>query len=177
MTVNYNDENQLVYILSGADMVISMVTGNDQLLLIDSALKAGVTRFVPAEFDGLPDGRTSYPALDRGRRLALMRLRDHVEEGMQYTTIICGLLYERFGPGGLRSVNMGNVQGANAEGDLFINRQGTKADVPLDSSGKPAMVCMTSMDDVARFIVAALAIPNWPREFRVQGERLSVRGE
>ena len=176
MTVDYHDENHLIYTLSGIDLVISMVTGDDQLLLIDSALKAGVTRFIPAEFDGLPERRASYPELDRGRRLALMRLRDHVAEGMQYTIIISGLLYERLGPGGLLHVNMGHAQGANGEGEFLIDQQQASAVIPLSRYQDPAMVCMTAMDDVAKFIVAALEIPNWPREYRLRGERMSARG-
>ena len=49
-----------------------------------------------------------------------------------------------------------------------------RAQIPYDRSGRPAMVCMTAMQDVARFIVAALDLPNWPRELRMRGERMNV---
>lgn len=177
MTVNYGDENHLIYTLSGVDVTISMVTGNDQLMLIDSALKAGVTRFIPAEFAGSSEGRNVHPTLDRGQRLAQMRLRDHVAEGMKYTVLTCGLLYERLGPDGLRGHGMGNRQGANGEGDFLIDLAATSAQIPVNQSGQPATVCMTSIDDVARFLVAALEIPNWPRRYHLRGERLRISGE
>ena len=45
----------------------------------------------------------------------------------------------------------------------------------LNTAGQPATICMTSAADVARFVVAALDLPSWPREFRVRGERMTVR--
>ena len=172
LVVDYRSEADLQYNLAGADLVISMVTGNDQLLMIDAALSAGVERFVPAEFAGISEKRPQ--ALDRGQRLARNRLRSHVEEGMSYTLISCGIFYERFSPNGLASVNMGNVLGANGEGDYLMNIRSMRAQIPHDSSQRPAMICMTSIEDTARFIVAALDVPKWPNELRVCGQRLNV---
>ena len=109
MVVDYSNEQNLIYSLAGIDLVISMVSGQDQLLLIDAALKAGVSRFAPAEFSGSPENRTFNPILDHGKWAALNRLGQHVEEGMQHTAIACGVLYERFAPDGLRGQNMGHV--------------------------------------------------------------------
>ena len=170
--MNYSDETALEYYLAGVDMVISMVSGNDQLLMIDAALKAGVARFVPAEFAGLSDRRPQE--LDHGQRLARFRLIHNVEEGMNYTLLSCGVLYERFGPGGLTAVNMGHVSERNGEGDFFMSVQNLRAQIPLDSSQRPAMVCMTSGDDVAKFLVAALDNPKWPNQFRMCGQRLNI---
>lgn len=172
LIVDYSREADLVYHLGGVDLVISMVSGYDQLLFIDAALQAGVRRFAPAEFSGLPNKRP--PALDQKHNMALSRLRGHVEEGMAFTTISCGLLYERFGPGGLQGVNMGSVAGNNAEGDFLMNVRTMRAQVPYDASGAPAKVCMTSMQDVAQFIVAALDLPYWPSGLRMRGERMNV---
>ena len=50
-----------------------------------------------------------------------------------------------------------------------------KASVPhYNSAGQVVHVCMTSVQDVARFIVAALDLPEWPTEFRMLGDRMSV---
>lgn len=119
LVVDYDNEADLVYNLAGADLVMSMITGNKQLLLIDAALKAGVSRFVPAEFSGQPEKRPR--TLDRGQRSALNRLGQHVPEGMAYTVICCGILYEHFGPGGLKSADIGNRAGNNNEGDYLMN--------------------------------------------------------
>lgn len=62
------------------------------------------------------------------------------------------------------------------EGDYLIDFRRRRAQVPyLNSAGQPATVCMTSAHDVARFVVAALDLPTWPRELRMRGERMSVR--
>ncbi|KAI4149714.1 MAG: hypothetical protein LQ340_004487 [Diploschistes diacapsis] len=172
LVVDFRNEAGLRYHLAGIDLVISMVTGNDQLLMIDAALNAGVARFVPAEFAGISEKRP--PALDRGQRFARLRLRGHVEEGMSFTLISCGILYERFAPGGLADFNTGNVSGANGEGDYLMNVRTMRAQIPHDSSQRPAMICMTAMDDVAKFIVAALDLPQWPTELRVCGQRMNV---
>ena len=170
--VNYRNEADLQYHLAGADLVISMVSGNDQLLMIDAALKAGVARFIPAEYAGTSERRPQ--ALDRGQRFARLRLRSHVEEGMSFTLISCGIFYERFAPNGLAAYNMGHVSGINGEGDYLMNVRSMRAQVPHDSSQRPAMICMTAMDDVAKFIVAALDLPQWPNELRMCGQRLNV---
>ena len=50
-----------------------------------------------------------------------------------------------------------------------------KAQVPYYSNtGQVVRLCMTSAEDVARFVVAALELPQWPTEFRMQGDRMSV---
>ena len=172
LVVNYRNETDLQYHLAGADLVISMVTGNDQLLMIDAALKAGVARFIPAEFAGVSEKRPA--ALDRGQRFARLRLRSHVEEGMSFTLISCGIFYERFAPLGLSGQGIGNVSGINREGDYLMNIRTMRAQVPHDSSQRPAMICMTAMEDVAKFIVAALDLPQWPSELRICGQRLNV---
>ena len=177
MIVSYTDETGLIYTLSGVDLVISFVSGNDQLLLIDASLKAGVARFVPAEFGISPETRGQYSALDRGQKLAQIRLRDHVAEGMEYTIILCGVLYERLGPGGLANFNLGHVQGPNGEGDFLLDMRSMAAQIPHNRTGGPAMLCLSSAQDVARAIVAALDVPNWPHVFRFQGERMNALGE
>jgi hypothetical protein len=172
MLVDYSNETDLIYNLEGVDLVISMVTGNDQLLMIDAALKAGVSRFVPAEFGGLSEKRPA--ALERGQRLARNRLREHVEEGMSYTLFSCGIFYERFAPGGLATFAMGNVSGNNGEGEYLMNVRTMRSQIPHDSSQQPATICMSSMDDVALFIVTALDLPRWPNELRMYGARMNV---
>ena len=50
-----------------------------------------------------------------------------------------------------------------------------KAQLPFyNEAGQPVYVCMTSARDVARFVVAALSLTSWPREFRMRGDRMSV---
>ena len=151
-----------------------MVSGSAQLMLIEAARKAGVHRFAPAEFAGSSLYRPPGDPLDHGQSQALSRLQLYESQGMTYTVLACGILYDRFAPGGTATANIGGYSGANAEGDYLMNVRLARAQIPHDSSGEAAVLCMTSAQDVGRFVVAALDIPEWPRELRMCGERMNV---
>ena len=154
--------------------MISLVSGAAQLALIDAAFNVGVRRFAPAEFAGSSLLRPAGDALDRGQSAALTRLYHYAARGMTYTVLSCGILYERFGPGGTAAANIGQTSGNGSEGDYLMNVRELSAQVPLDSSGQPAIVCLTSAKDVGKFVVAALDLPDWPTELRMYGERRNV---
>ncbi|MCJ1287413.1 hypothetical protein MMC26_006762 [Xylographa opegraphella] len=172
--VNYGNQGNLIFNLAGIDVVVSTVTGNAQLALIDAALKAGVERFIPAEYGGSLTRRMPIDPLDRGQSVAISRLRQYESQGMAHTVFACGVLYERFCPGGLRLANVGQSSGASEEGDYIVNIRSMRAQVPYDASGRPAMISMTAARDVGHFIVAALDLPQRPREFRMRGDRMNA---
>ena len=60
LVVNYKDEADLIYNLAGVDLVISFISGDDQLLLIDAAQKIGVTKFVCVDCPMLKDTVNCY---------------------------------------------------------------------------------------------------------------------
>ena len=150
------------------------MSGNEQLALIDAAARVGVRRFAPAEFEGSPANRPVSNALNGGRQAALARLHQYQSFGMTYTVFSCGILYERFAPGGLGDSDIGRRSGICQEGDFLMNVRTLKAQVPHDPYGQPAMICMTSSQDVGRFVVRAIDLPQWPREFRMRGERMAA---
>jgi hypothetical protein len=53
---------------------------------------------------------------------------------------------------------------------------GTAEIVETTATGQPVRLVLTSIIDVARFLVAALEIDlnTWPEEFRMQGDRMTV---
>ncbi|KAK7897136.1 hypothetical protein LTR67_005025 [Exophiala xenobiotica] len=174
--VDYSNPADLRFKLAGVDTVISTISGNPQLALIDAAAAAHVRRFVPSEFGGPPSLRPQNDLLDNGRRAAILRLHQHEASGMKFTIFTCGILYERFGPGGMAASQIGLNSSIGQEGEYLMDFRRRRAQIPyLNASGQPATVCMTSANDVARFVVAALDLPSWPREFRLRGERMSVR--
>lgn len=174
--VDYSNAADLRFKLAGVDTVISTISGNPQLSLIDAAAAAHVRRFVPSEFGGPPSLRPQNDLLDQGRRAAILRLHQHEASGMRFTIFTCGVLYERFGPGGMAASQIGLHSHIAREGEYLMDFRRRRAQIPYSgNSGQPAMVCLTSAHDVARFIVAALDLPSWPREFRLRGERMSVR--
>jgi len=96
---------------------------------------------------------------------------------MRFTVFTCGVFYERFARGGLGSLGIGNSTGNQYQGSYLMNVDTSTAEiVELNASGQPIHVCMTSVWDVARFLVAALDLnpQTWPEEFRMQGDRRTV---
>ncbi|KAH6712750.1 isoflavone reductase family protein-like protein [Leptodontidium sp. MPI-SDFR-AT-0119] len=180
IVVNYDSQAELRHALRGVDLVISTVSGNPQINLMDAAAHSDVSRFVPAEFEGPPSRRPRNDPVDRGRAACLERLRHwsrHNRHPMPSTIFTCGVFYERFARGGLGSMNIGTSSNCYYPGSYLMNIEtGTAEIVETTASGNLISVAMTSINDVAMFIVAALelGIENWPGEFRMQGDRKTI---
>lgn len=54
---------------------------------------------------------------------------------------------------------------------LIIDPENAKAAIPGDGS---ATILITHTTDVARFIAAALSLPDWPEKLIIQGDRLTL---
>lgn len=176
VVVSYNSTSDLQFKLAGVDTVVSTVSGEAQLKLIDAAAAARVRRFVPAEFGGPPALRPSDDLLDNERRRALLRLAQLESSGMRFCVFTCGIFYERFAPGGLGHSQLGTSSGLGSEGSYLMDyRRQTARLPPNNADGHSARVSMISVKDLAHYIVASFALSSWPREFRVRGDRMSVR--
>lgn len=132
-----------------------------------------VRRFAPAEFEGLP---STVDPLDRGRSIARQWLK-HYEQHIQSTVFVCGIFYERFQPGGLNQARIRGIPGIGGEGDFILDCRSFTAQVLTYDSNDSAdvTICMTALQDVARFVTRALDLPFWPSELRMCGERIRVR--
>jgi hypothetical protein len=178
--VDYESQDDLRFALRGIDLVISTVSGNPQINLIDAAAHSEVRRFVPAEFEGQPRRRPRNDPVDRGRAACLERLRHWSASNrhqMDYTVFTCGVFYERFARGGLGSLGIGASSNVYYPGSYLMNVEaGTAEIVEISAGGHPVRLVLTSITDVARFLVAALEIDlnTWPEEFRMQGDRRTV---
>lgn len=157
----------------GVDTVICTVTGKYQLRLIEAAVLCRVRRFAPAEFEGQPGQRVPNSILDRGRSSALNLLK-HYATCIQSTVFVCGVFYERFAVGGLRAHQMGaNI--ASREGDYIADLRHMTAVAPVyDAANNYSHLCLTSIYDVASFVVRSLDMSQWPAEMSMCGERMSV---
>lgn len=180
--MNYGSVEDLRYTLQGVDLVISTISGDSQLNLIDAARRARVRLFVPSEFEGALGHRpTNDDSLDRGSRAALDLLRHWSQSRsnpMQYTVFSCGIFYERFAPGGLNAYNIGAGSNIQNPGDYLVDVGNATAEIAEhNAQGRPVQVSMTSMYDVARFIAAAIDLGpgTWPREFKMRGDQMTVR--
>ncbi|KAI2638966.1 NAD(P)-binding protein [Hypomontagnella submonticulosa] len=180
--VDYTNLEDLQFVLQGVDLVISTISGAEQLNLIDAARRARVRCFVPSEFEGAINRRppAGTDPFDNDSSTALEQLRhwsQSRQHSMKYTVFSCGVFYERFAPGGLREYNMGITCRIRNQGDYMIDVGDGRAEIPEASpQGRPVYIVMTSAVDVARFVAAAveLGIDTWPREFRMRGTRLTT---
>ncbi|KAK2615908.1 hypothetical protein N8I77_002630 [Diaporthe amygdali] len=185
--VDFTNVEELRYQLRGVDLVISTISEQSQLHLIDAAHRARVRTFVPSEFEGALARRptASNDPLDRGSAQALSMLRELSQPqppgagpAMSFTVFSCGVLYERLSPGGLGIFNIGLGQNIAAQGDFLMDIGAATAEiVERNAQGAAVQVSMTSVYDVARFVAAAVEIgpEHWPRELRMRGDQLSVR--
>ncbi|KAI8305110.1 hypothetical protein K4K61_005634 [Colletotrichum sp. SAR11_59] len=154
--VDYDDEENLRFALMGIDLVISTIRGQEQINLIKAARHSRVRLFVPAEFEGSISHRpsTSDHPLDYGSNEALELLKHYANSRsrkMDYTVFSCGILYERFAPGGLAEYGMGAHQHIQGQGSYLVDVGNATADIiETNGSGRPVQVSMTSVADVAR---------------------------
>lgn len=90
------DRKSLIDAMRGAEVVLCTATGIDQMPLIDAAVEAGVTRFVPSEYAADLD----YPSiraspLYKGRVALLEHLRTLAGEGkIQWTVFNVGAILD-----------------------------------------------------------------------------------
>lgn len=158
----------------GVDTVISTVPGTAQLRLIEAAVAARVRRFAPAEFEGPPGLRTSEDPHDASKALARSHLQ-YYQSYVESTVFVCGVLYERFSIGGMKSHRIGVNSGYGNEGDYIVNARSMTAEAPIyDAANNLSFICLTSAYDVARFVVRALDLAQWPSQMSMCGERMSV---
>ncbi|KAF3039246.1 hypothetical protein E8E11_003467 [Didymella keratinophila] len=173
--VDYKSSSSLQHALMGVDTVISTVTGRPQLRLIEAAVRCRVRRFAPAEFEGRPGLQTPNSILDREKSAARTKLQGYAAY-MQSTAFVCGIFYERFAVGGLRAHQMG-AKIASREGDYIADLRNMTAVAPIyDAANNCSSLCLTSMYDVAKFVVKSLDMTSWPSEMSICGERLTVHG-
>jgi hypothetical protein len=96
---------------------------------------------------------------------------------MAFTVFSCGVFYERFARGGLRSMGVGSSSNVYYQGTYLMDVELSTAKVVENTaSDRPISISMTSVHDLARYIVAALelGIQNWPEEFTMYGDRRTV---
>ena len=175
--MDYNDPDSIQHAVTGVDTVISTVTGPPELQLLQACIAQSVRRFAPAEFEGRPGNRPPNDPLDRGKKTILDWLDYYRQAGqIESTSFVCGVLYERFGPGGLAAHRMGLNTDLCNEGDYIINPRTIVAEAPVYNANNQTgiYVCMIAAQDAARFIVRAVDLNRWPREMTMAAERMTV---
>ncbi|PHH87496.1 hypothetical protein CDD83_8818 [Cordyceps sp. RAO-2017] len=177
--VDYNDLGRLAFALQGVDLVISTISGREQINLIHASVRGRVRVFVPSEFEGSLSRRPTHnDPLDRGSSQAIDLLQQYARQGrIKYTVFSCGIFMERFLPYGLGHLNIGHGSGIVHPGEYLVDIVRATAEfVDRDSKGRTVRICMSSVYDVVRFLVAAIDLgpERWPTEFTMRGDRMSL---
>lgn len=179
--VDYTDKASLQFALQGIDLIISTISGNEQLNLINAAGHGRIRYFVPSEFEGSLSHRPSphCDTQDRGSSQALALLQQWSDASrMKYTVFSCGIFMEHFHPFGLGSFSIGHGAGVANVGDYLLDMTLGIAEYPEKTAkGTTVRICLTSIYDVVRFIIAAVDIgpKHWPKEYTLRGDKLSLR--
>src|SRR5690606_11783705 len=109
--VNYYSHERLSYALQGVDLVISTISGPEQLNLILAAGESNVGHFIPTVLEGRIKNGTAAAAaaaaasaagrvpLDRGSTQALALLQHlALRKDMRFSVFSCGIFMETFLP-------------------------------------------------------------------------------
>ncbi|KFY70879.1 hypothetical protein V499_08901 [Pseudogymnoascus sp. VKM F-103] len=153
------------------DTVISCLNLNTreasdaQLNLIEGVGKTStVKRFAPSEF-GLDNVEVAkvdfdYPVLEF-KIAAIDKLKEF--PSLSSIRFITGMFMDFFGP----PPNPPQINVIS----IVIDPEHAKAGIPGDGS---ATIIITHTTDVARFVAAALSLPDWPEKVIIQGDRLTL---
>lgn len=172
-----------MYTLRGLDLVISTIGEEAQLSLVQAAALAGVRHFIPSAFSGPDQSQSEATGCEDWITLLELLKHHQINSSMGFTIFTPGVFYERFAPGGLNetmqiSTVINRHRAIGEEGNFLIDMRSGKALIPVASSTEELSVCLTSVPDVARYVVAVIQTfgdtTTWPMEFRFCTERLTM---
>jgi hypothetical protein len=130
-----------------------------------------VRRFAPAEFEGPLDCRPLATS-ENARFDTLNRLREE-KHRLDSTVFVCGLLMERFSPGGLAGSGTCSAEGVlKGEAAFLLDFRDAAAWMP---AGEGVAACFIAAEDLGAFVGRALELEVWPEQLRCCGERLMLK--
>jgi uncharacterized protein YbjT (DUF2867 family) len=164
-TVDYNSIDSLTHGLAGVHTFISIIKANrsDQMVLshdnmLKAAKAAGVQRFAPSEWGMGPLASEKVDLLGAKPQIWDLCLGS----GLECTRFFVGMFMNYLGqscPADRREEAL-----AGLEDDLmldFINIEAGHALLPVTSDGQPCRLSLCEINDVGRFVAAALDLENW----------------
>ena len=169
--VSYTDHTSLTAALRGIHTVLSLIAGIDrdqmrdsQLAIIAAAKEAGVKRFAPSEF-AIRDYRDwdfyagKIPVLEATKA-----------SGMEFAQFTCGIFMNYLGTGTPKE-GIDALSGLRPWNFVIDTKAGT-ADLPGDGNAK---LTFTRLQDVGKFVAAALELDKWEEEMGMVGSTMSYR--
>ncbi|KAF5360694.1 hypothetical protein D9756_005118 [Leucocoprinus leucothites] len=161
-SVDYSSIPNLTSVLDGVDTVIStMFTPNDPLPtlnLITAAKTAGVRRFAPSEFASSTAGNARFDIYEFKRQIQSELKRS----GLEYTLFQNGIFMDYFAFGAPKP-----HEGPLKMFPYIVDIASHKAIIPGTGDEK---VTFTTVEDVGRFVAAAVKLERWPEELGMAGE-------
>lgn len=167
--VSYTDHASLTNALRGVHTVLSTIgssnqdeTRGSQLAIIAAAKEAGVKRFAPSEY-AIRDYKDwdfyagKIPVLEATKA-----------SGMEYTQFTCGIFMNYLGTGTPKGET--EVLSGLRPWNFVINTKAGTADLPGDGNSK---LTFTRLQDVGKFVAAALDLDRWEDEMGMVGSTMS----
>ncbi|KAF2740278.1 NAD(P)-binding protein [Polyplosphaeria fusca] len=180
--VDYADENSLVEALKGVHTVLSVLLAKDgtwastQISLLNASLRAGVSRFAPAEW-GCGTRASARIEMLAPTVEVMNACREAKEQnpGFEYAGFHLGLFMNYLGYGARK----GEEEALNGLNDSWVfvwDVKGMKAAIPLTKEGKVPKVSMMEIGDAGKFAVAACLLPKgqWQEDFSMVGDTVAL---
>ena len=162
--VDYSNHALLVKELQGVHTVIVTLISDEesslhaQLNLLNACLEAKVKRFAPSEWAGISEENT---VIDLYRELKVPIMEKVKASGIKYTLFTNGLFMEYFASPQRASSSLLPLTSCVDFNKGEANFIGT-GDEPF---------CVTSAEDVGRFVAAALDLDGWDERSTMMGSR------
>ncbi|THV03628.1 NAD(P)-binding protein [Dendrothele bispora CBS 962.96] len=162
-TISYESIDSLVSALSGIHTVISAIgdhsrSSQAQLTLVEAAIKAGVTRFIPSGWSGTDGGPDDIVELYRFKQPTLEALK---KSSLEWSHPEMGVIMNYFAtpkPGGTSHLKPLK---------FWIDVENCTAAIPGDGNLK---VAYTRVEDVGTFVDKALDYEGkWPETLKIVG--------
>ncbi|KAF7552242.1 hypothetical protein G7Z17_g4458 [Cylindrodendrum hubeiense] len=156
------EEKSIHTIISALPLGSQEASSAQQRLIRAADASKCVRRFAPSEFNvdyDLPDSILPYP----DKRFHARARRELEKTTLEYTLFVCGMFMDYYG--------MPNIESPLKPTYSILDLQYNRAVVPGDGQ---AILITTMAKDVARYVAAAVDLPDWPKVMTIIGSRLSV---
>lgn len=166
IVVDYFNHAQLVRELQGVHTVIVCLISDEesslhaQLNLLNACLEAKVKRFAPSEWAGISEQNT---VIQLYRQLKVPVMEQVQASGIEYTLFTNGVFMEYFAS---------PQRASDSLPPIITSVDFNAGEANLIGTGDEPF-CVTSVEDVGRFVAAALELDRWEERSSMMGSRVT----
>ncbi|KAF2182049.1 hypothetical protein K469DRAFT_713128, partial [Zopfia rhizophila CBS 207.26] len=146
-----------------------------QINLLNACLKAGVSRFAPAEFGPGPLAAPKISMLsDQVAVIEACRTAKSSHPGFEYAGFHLGLFMNYLGYGAEKEEEA--LAGKRDDGEFVWHVKDMRAEIPLTKEGKVPSITLTEIGDAGRFVAAACMLEKgkWEEDCSMVGETVRM---